>query len=151
GRRRELGIASLAGTRAELAGRLRRCVRERQRQGGGGDGDGNFHHVINRKRSQQACKPNSVPPAPAFAPRGAPAGYGETTIPLAPSSLTGSSDRPGGVRRAVFYHTGALSAGLTDALSAGLTDALSAGGCLPIWSCSVRGFACHPCCHGRGA
>src|SRR5437588_7845 len=22
---------------------------------------------------------------------------------------------------------------------------------LPIWSCSVRGFACHPCCHGRGA
>src|SRR2546425_8293023 len=24
-------------------------------------------------------------------------------------------------------------------------------GCVPIWSCSVRGFACHPCCHGRGA
>ena len=24
-------------------------------------------------------------------------------------------------------------------------------GRLPIWSCSVRGFACHPCCHGRGA
>src|SRR5581483_1972792 len=22
---------------------------------------------------------------------------------------------------------------------------------LPIWSCSVRGFACHPCYHGRGA
>jgi hypothetical protein len=22
---------------------------------------------------------------------------------------------------------------------------------LPIWPCSVRGFACHPCCHGRGA
>jgi hypothetical protein len=21
----------------------------------------------------------------------------------------------------------------------------------PIWSCSMRGFACHPCCHGRGA
>ncbi len=21
----------------------------------------------------------------------------------------------------------------------------------PIWPCSVRGFACHPCCHGRGA
>ena len=21
----------------------------------------------------------------------------------------------------------------------------------PIWSCSVRGFACHPCYHGRGA
>ena len=21
----------------------------------------------------------------------------------------------------------------------------------PIWSCSVRGFACHPCCHERGA
>ena len=24
-------------------------------------------------------------------------------------------------------------------------------GRLPIWSCSVRGFACHPCHHGRGA
>jgi hypothetical protein len=24
-------------------------------------------------------------------------------------------------------------------------------GRLPIWSCSVRGFACHPCYHGRGA
>src|SRR5206468_3191413 len=23
--------------------------------------------------------------------------------------------------------------------------------CLPIWSCSVRGFACHPPCDGRGA
>jgi len=23
--------------------------------------------------------------------------------------------------------------------------------CLPIWSCSVRGFACRPCRHGRGA
>src|SRR5262249_9534972 len=22
---------------------------------------------------------------------------------------------------------------------------------LPIWSCSVRGFACRPSCHGRGA
>ena len=22
---------------------------------------------------------------------------------------------------------------------------------LPIWPCSVRGFACHPCCHERGA
>src|SRR6185503_12116177 len=21
----------------------------------------------------------------------------------------------------------------------------------PIWPCSVRGFACHPCCHERGA
>src|SRR5258708_34590890 len=21
----------------------------------------------------------------------------------------------------------------------------------PIWSCSARGFACHPCYHGRGA
>jgi hypothetical protein len=24
-------------------------------------------------------------------------------------------------------------------------------GCLPIWSCSVRGFACHLCYHRRGA
>ena len=27
----------------------------------------------------------------------------------------------------------------------------SYGDDFPIWSCSVRGFACHPCCHGRGA
>jgi hypothetical protein len=49
-----------------------------------------------------------------------------TTIPLALALLTGSSDRPGGIGRAVLER-------------------------LPIWSCSVRGFACHPCCHGRGA
>ena len=49
-----------------------------------------------------------------------------TTIPLAPPSLTESSDRPGGFGRAVLER-------------------------LPIWSCSVRGFACHRCCHRRGA
>src|SRR5262245_30535405 len=27
----------------------------------------------------------------------------------------------------------------------------SSGDDSPIWSCSVRGFACHPCYHGRGA
>src|SRR5687767_6919602 len=25
------------------------------------------------------------------------------------------------------------------------------GACPPIWPCSVRGFACHRCCHRRGA
>src|SRR5437762_311583 len=64
------------------------------------------------------------------------ASFGATTIPLAPPSLAGSSDRPGdsdgpsGHRRRV---------------------AAPGSGRLPIWSCSVRGFACHPCCHGRGA
>ena len=49
-----------------------------------------------------------------------------TTIPLAPRLLAGSSDLPGGFGRAVLNRH-------------------------PIWSCSVRGFACHPCCHERGA
>ena len=69
-------------------------------------------------------KPNSVPPSPL-----ALAGLGlrrMTTIPLAPPSLAGSSDLPGGFRRAALKR-------------------------LPIWSCSVRGFACHRCCHRRGA
>ena len=52
--------------------------------------------------------------------------FGETTIPLALSSLTGSSDLPGGFRRAVLER-------------------------LPIWSCSVRGFACHRPYSRRGA
>src|SRR3970282_97470 len=54
------------------------------------------------------------------------AGPGATTIPLGPRLLAGSSDLPGGLGRAVLNRH-------------------------PIWSCSVRGFACHPCCHGRGA
>ncbi len=80
---------------------------------------------------QSRRKPNSVrlrSPKPAFA-RCAPAdvdGYGVTTIPLVPALLTGSSNRPGGFGRAVLNR-------------------------LPIWSCSVRGFACHSCCHERGA
>jgi hypothetical protein len=41
-----------------------------------------------------------------------------TTIPLGPALLTGSSDLPGGFQRAVVKR-------------------------LPIWPCSVRGFACH--------
>ncbi len=54
-----------------------------------------------------------------------------TTIPLVPSLLAESSDLPGGS-----------------------TDGPSAPACAGrplIWSCSVRGFACHPCCHRRGA
>src|SRR5438270_10210344 len=49
-----------------------------------------------------------------------------TIIPLALSSLTGSSDLPGDFGRAVRVR-------------------------LPIWSCSVRGFACHRCYQRRGA
>ena len=55
-----------------------------------------------------------------------PADYGATIIPLALSSLTGSSDLPGGFGRAVLER-------------------------LPIWSCSVRGCACHRPYGRRGA
>jgi len=54
-----------------------------------------------------------------------------TTIPLALPSLTGSSDLPGDLD--------------------GPSNQRCSAGRLPIWSCSVRGFACHPCYHGRGA
>ena len=49
-----------------------------------------------------------------------------TIIPLVPASLTGSSDLPGGFGRAVLKRH-------------------------PIWSCSVRGFACHLPYSRRGA
>src|SRR5262249_15172771 len=52
-------------------------------------------------------------------------------IPLAPPSLAESSDLPG------------------DSAD-GPSAATAAAGPL-IWSCSVRGLACPPCCHGRGA
>src|SRR3954468_18397792 len=54
-----------------------------------------------------------------------------TTIPLAPPLLAGSSDLPGDLD--------------------GPSNQRCSAGRLPIWSCSVRGFACHPCYHGRGA
>src|SRR4051812_14258796 len=54
-----------------------------------------------------------------------------TTIPLAPPLLAGSSDLPGDL--------------------VGPSNQRCSAGRLPIWSCSVRGFACHPCYHGRGA
>ena len=66
-----------------------------------------------------------VPPLPA-ANCGRRRNYGATIIPLVPALLTGSSNRPGGLGRAVLKR-------------------------LPIWSCSVRGFACHSCYHERGA
>src|SRR6266436_3371983 len=49
-----------------------------------------------------------------------------TIIPLASPLLARSSDRPGSFGRAILER-------------------------FPIWSCSVRGFACHPCYHRRGA
>src|ERR1700742_2311176 len=54
-----------------------------------------------------------------------------TTIPLAPPLLAGSSDLPGDLD--------------------GPSNQRCSAGRLPIWSCSVRGFACHPCYHERGA
>ncbi len=80
--------------------------------------------VNERKAPQCACKPNSV----RLRRRALrPAGSGETTIPLGPPSLTGSSDLPGSFGRAVLEAR------------------------FPIWSCSVRGFACHVCYQPRGA
>ena len=49
-----------------------------------------------------------------------------TIIPLAPPLLAGSSSLPGDLGRAVLERP-------------------------PIWLCSVRGFACHPCYQERGA
>ena len=54
------------------------------------------------------------------------ASFVATTIPLARPSLAGSSNLPGDLGRAALKR-------------------------LPIWSCSVRGFACHFCCQKRGA
>ena len=79
------------------------------------------------RRSQR--KPNSVPFDSAFDSRLAPLARRSlrvTTIPLGPALLTGSSDLPGGFGRAVRER-------------------------LPIWPCSVRGFACHRPYGRRGA
>ena len=72
-------------------------------------------------------KPNSVPAATPPSTLRTPAErWRMTIIPLAPPSLAGSSSLPGSFGRAVLER-------------------------FPIWPCSVRGFACHPCCHERGA
>ena len=62
-----------------------------------------------------------------------------TTIPLASPLLARSSNRPGDSR------TGRPDSVVTDALPRRVAVRP------PIWSCSVRGFACRPCYHGRGA
>src|SRR6187401_7588 len=59
-----------------------------------------------------------------------------TTIPLGPALLTGSSDLPGGFGRAVLFD------------ASGFRHSRQ---CLPIWPCSVRGFACHLSRDRRGA
>jgi len=77
--------------------------------------------------SQRAGKPNSVPlAAPPASRSGHERWLGATIIPLGASSLTPSSDLPGGIGRATLER-------------------------LPIWSCSVRGLACHSRCRERGA
>ena len=73
----------------------------------------------------------------AFALDPAVSGYSEMTIPLAPALLTGSSNLPGSSERA--------------AQPAPRRGEHARGCCFPIWSCSVRGFACHICCQMRGA
>src|SRR5262245_54272867 len=60
-----------------------------------------------------------------------------TIIPLVPPSLAESSDLPGN--------------SLDGPSSRRPAPRRRRGRDFPIWSCSVRGFACHPCCHGRGA
>src|SRR5712691_11891103 len=62
-----------------------------------------------------------------------------TTIPLASPLLARSSNRPGDSR------TGRPDSVVTDALPRRVAERP------PIWSCSVRGFACRPCYHERGA
>src|SRR5689334_619594 len=59
-----------------------------------------------------------------------------TTIPLGPALLTGSSDLPEGLGRAV---------------RCGTPTCVDITARLPIWPCSVRGFACHPSHDRRGA
>ena len=64
--------------------------------------------------------------------------YGETIIPLGPALLAGSSDLPGDFGRAILSRR-------TRSRSRGTA------GRLPIWPCSVRGFACHRLYSRRGA
>jgi len=89
--------------------------------------------VYSGEKRNQKCpaaagrKPNSVPPSLSVcALAGAASSFGETTIPLDPALLAGSSSLPGDFGRAVLKR-------------------------LPIWPCSVRGFACHQPYSRRGA
>jgi hypothetical protein len=60
-----------------------------------------------------------------------------TTIPLGRPLLAGSSNLPGSLGRAARYPT--------------RRRLHAVDGRFPIWSCSVRGFACHTPCSVRGA
>ena len=93
-------------------------ARPRDRRSGA-PGFGAEPHLL-KDPPQRNDKPNSVPDSPPEAAHQA------TTIPLAPPSLAGSSNLPGGFGRAALWR-------------------------LPIWSCSVRGLACHSPCGKRGA
>ena len=107
--------------------------RARRRSRRGGSSTGKVGEELQRRR-----KPNSVRRRPDALRRRR---LGVTTIPLVPASLAGSSDRPGGCRPAKAPAT----------CRARRRRRTGRPQRLPIWSCSVRGFACHPCCHGRGA
>ncbi len=59
-----------------------------------------------------------------------------TIIPLASPTLARSSNRPGSIGWAIRVRLRPFGLRRDD---------------FPIWSCSVRGFACHPCYHRCGA
>jgi hypothetical protein len=66
-----------------------------------------------------------------------------TTIPLGPALLAGSSDLPGGFR--LRFQLRRTAVALAKAVGRTVLKRL------PIWPCSVRGFACHQPCGRRGA
>ena len=153
-RRRELRLAVGAGAVAEraLALRARRRLRDCQRDDGTGEQRARRSSLVTpcrglysctsadvagylrREVSQPAGKPNSVRLRSTRALRRA-AATAATTIPLGPRLLAGSSDLPGGFGRAVRRRAAASGRATRH----------------PIWSCSVRGFACHRRYRRRGA
>ena len=90
--------------------------------------------LCNVKASQPAGKPNSVP-FDSGPPHGGPS-LRTTTIHLGSRLLASSCDLPGGIGRAV---------------RSTVRGCPRRGRCHPIWSCSVRGFACRRRYRRRGA
>jgi hypothetical protein len=83
-----------------------------------------WHSAVTRccsKNRRELRKPNSVPPSTAL--RRAAADNDHSSSPV----ITDGIEQP--TRK---HRTGRPER-------------------FPIWPCSVRGFACHSCCHGRGA
>ena len=123
-------LASLGRAAADLTGRqlLRRRRAQRERI-----------ERDERKRFRRSARSQAVSRILSAVARPCGRATAVTTIPLAPPLLAGSSDLPGGFDGHVRQRRslGKRRTGRPQRL--------------PIWSCSVRGFACHPCYHGRGA